>query len=143
MLGKSTLKRYRHKEVKRFEAWLGEGMEGKHLARARMGALMLRNRTGKTDNEKQCTICREGLVEDEYHLLLQCTSMEHLRTDMRDQLKNQWGPEGYKDWEKMEEDAKFRILVGLEGEMEDELIKIVGGTIIKMMEYRKVSVNEV
>ena len=56
--------------------------------------------------------------------------------------KNQWGPEGYKDWEKTEEDAKFRVLVGLEGEMGDK-IKIVGDTIMKMMEYRKDSVNEV
>ena len=78
---KSTLEKYRSKDEKKFEEWL-DREEGRTVFNIRAGSLGLRNRTGRTVQDKTCQKCTEGEVENEQHVVHKCPAYRIERNRM-------------------------------------------------------------
>ena len=89
---KSTLEKYRSKEEKSFEEWL-DREEGRAVFNIRAGSLGLRNRTGRTAQDKTCQKCKEGEVENEQHVVLKCPAYRVERNRMLRKVRRIWGEE--------------------------------------------------
>ena len=92
MENKSTLEKYRSKEEKSFEDWL-DREEGRIVFNIRAGSLGLRNRTGRTAQDKTCQKCKEGEVENEQHVVLKCMAYRVERNRMLGKVRRIWGEE--------------------------------------------------
>ena len=90
MGNKSTLEKYRSKEEKKFEKWL-DREEGRTVFNIRAGSLGLRNRTGRTVQDKTCQKCTEGEVENEQHVVLKCQAYRKERNIMLGKVRRIWG----------------------------------------------------
>ena len=67
----STIGKYRSKDEKKFEEWLGREL-GRTIFNIRAGSLGLRKRTGRRAQDKSCQKCTEGEIENEQHVVLKC-----------------------------------------------------------------------
>ena len=97
MGNKSTLEKYRSKEEKKFEEWL-DREEGRTVFNVRAGSLGLRNRTGRTVQDKNCQKCTEGEVENEQHVVLKCQAYRIERNRMLGKVRRIWGEERWGVW---------------------------------------------
>ena len=115
MGNKSTLEKYRSKEEKKFGEWLGRE-EGRTVFNIRAGSLGLRNRTGRTVQDKTCQKCTEGEIENEQHVVLKCPAYRIERNRMLGKVRRIWGEERYGVWGGKDEGEQLKEIVGLVGE---------------------------
>ena len=97
MGNKSTLEKYRSKEEKKFEEWL-DREEGRTVFNIRAGSLGLRNRTGRTVQDKTCQKCTEGEIENEQHVVLNCPAYRIERNRMLGKVRRILGEERWGVW---------------------------------------------
>ena len=136
MENKSTLEKYRSKEEKSFEDWL-DREEGRIVFNIRAGSLGLRNRTGRTAQDKTCQKCREGEVENEQHVVLKCPAYRVERNRMLGKVRRIWGEERWGVWMGREEGEQLKEIVGLFGDPSEVLARTVGEGVRKMMKERE------
>ena len=116
MGNKSTFEKYRSKEEKRFEEWL-DREEGRIVFNIRAGSLGLRNRTGRTAQDKTCRKCKEGEVENEQHVVLKCPAYRVERNRMLGKVRRIWGKrDGEIGRMGREEGEQLKEIVGLFGD---------------------------
>ena len=132
MGNKSTLEKYRSKEEKRFEEWL-DREEGRIVFNIRAGFLGIRNRTGRTAQDKTCRECKEGEVENEQHVVLKCPAYRVERYRMLGKVRRIWGEERWGVWMGREEGEQLKEIVGLFGDPSEVLARTVGEGVRKMM----------
>ena len=137
MENKETLRFYRTKTEKKWENWLGGGAESRMFFQIRAGSVGLRNRTGKTGMDKLCKLCNSQEVEDEQHVLLKCGGHLELRRALLRGLKGIWDEDRYWNWVGKDVGESFRELIGVVGEPSVDLVKIVGGVALEIIEGRK------
>ena len=136
MENKSTLEKYRSKEEKSFEDWL-DREEGRIVFNIRAGSLGLRNRTGRTAQDKTCQKCKEGEVENEQHVVLKCPAYRVERNRMLGKVRRIWGEERWGVWMGREEGEQLKEIVGLFGDPSEVLARTVGEGVRKMMKERE------
>ena len=136
MGNKSTLEKYRSKEEKQFEEWL-DREEGRTVFNIRAGSLGLRNRTGRTVQDKTCQKCTEGEIENEQHLVLKCQAYRIERNRMMGKVRRIWGEERWEVWGGKEEGEQLKERVGLVGETSEVLARTVGDGVRKRMKKRE------
>ena len=136
MRNKSMLEKYRSKEEKKFEEWL-DREEGRTVFNIRAGSLGLRNRTGRTVQDKTCQKCTEGEVENEQLVVLKCQAYRVERNRMLGKVRRIWGEERWEVWGGKEEGEQLKEIVGLVGEPSEVLARTVGDGVRKMMKKRE------
>ena len=105
----------------------------------RAGSLGLRNRTGRTVQDKTCQKCTEGEVENEQHVVLKCQAYRVERNRMLGKVRRIWGEERWEVWGGggKEEGEQLKEIVGLVGEPSEVLARTVGDGVRKMMKKRE------
>ena len=81
-------------------------------------------------NDRKCNFCQMNEVEDEFHVILKCTSYEKYRADMFNDLKS------FANIQDMDENTLFVWLMNYNNG-DCTVAKIVADFIMKLFEKRK------
>ena len=114
-----------------------EGEEREKDDRIRAGSLGLRNRTGRTAQDKMCQKCKEGEFENEQHVVLKCPAYRVERNRMLGKVRRIWGEERWVVWMGREEGEQLKEIVSLFGDPSEVLARMVGEGVRKMMKERE------
>ena len=99
--------------------------------RIRAGSLGLRNRTGRTAQDKICQKCKEGEVENEQHVVLMPSIQSRKEQNIGEGKVNMGRREmGREEGEQLKE-------IGLSGDPLEVLARMVGEGVRKMMKERE------